>query len=276
LRGIHGPKEDRNLLIFLAAYLRTPLAKFFMLHTSNWAVYRPEIHVQEILRLPMPFPGQLPDEKRGRAIVDRVAHIVDAASNQAGGNFLGRASAIKNATAEIEPLIEEYFDIQPLEKILIGDTLNVVIPSIQPTLNRMPVRTIKHSSAAQQAVYKKRVCGMLNQWAMNGQHVVRGRTVVSSTLGIGMVVLQKMLRSDSDKPMNDTDEDILHSLDRLRKAIPRRQKTIDPVRGLMVFEKNKIYVVKPIGQRFWTQTAALNDADEIAGTILMHSDKEKA
>jgi hypothetical protein len=30
-------------------------------------------------------------------------------------------------------------------------------------------------------------------------------------------------------------------------------------------------VVKPLSQRFWTETAALNDADEIAGSILMHS-----
>jgi len=35
-------------------------------------------------------------------------------------------------------------------------------------------------------------------------------------------------------------------------------------------------VVKPIGQRFWTQTAAMNDADEIAGTILMRSPKGDA
>ena len=76
--------------------------------------------------------------------------------------------------------------------------------------------------------------------------------------------------------MTTTDKDILHSLDRLRKAIPRRQRTINPVRGLMVFDKNRLYVVKPIGQRYWTQTAALNDADEIAGTLLMHSYKETA
>jgi len=277
LRGIHGPKEDRNLLIFLTAYLRTPLAKFFMFHTSsNWGVYRPEVHVQEILRLPMPFPEQQSDGKRCRKIVDKVAQIVDAASKQAESNPLVRTNAIEKATAEIEPLIEEYFDIQPLEKLLIEDTLNVVIPSIQPTQKRMPVPTVKPSSVKQQTAYTDRVCSMLNKWAKNSQHIVRGITTSSGTLGIGMVVLEKILRSKADRPMTTTDKDILHSLDRLRKAIPSKQRTIDPVRGLMVFEKNRLYVVKPIGQRYWTQTSALNDADEIAGTILMHSHKEKA
>ncbi|MCH8156724.1 MAG: N-6 DNA methylase [Nitrospinae bacterium] len=277
LRGIHGPKEDRNLLIFLAAYLRTPLAKFFMFHTSsNWGVYRPEVHVQEILRLPMPFPEQQSNEKRCRKIVDKVAQIVDAASKQTENNLLVRTNAIEKATAEIEPLIEEYFDIQPLEKLLIEDTLNVVIKSIQPTKSRMPVPTVMHSTADQQTAYMKRVCSMLNKWGKDSKHIVRGTTTSSGKLGIGMVVLEKIPRSKSDEAMAAPDIDILHSLDRLRKAIPRKQRTIDPVRGLMAFDNNRLFIVKPIGQRYWTQTSALNDADEIAGTILMHSHKEKA
>ena len=91
-----------------------------------------------------------------------------------------------------------------------------------------------------------------------------------------MVALEKTLKSETAKQVASPDEDLLQSLDRIRKAIPRSQRTIDPVRGLMVFDKNKLYIVKPIGQRFWTQTAALNDADEIAGTILMQSRKESA
>lgn len=44
----------------------------------------------------------------------------------------------------------------------------------------------------------------------------------------------------------------------------------------MVFDRKRLYMVKPIGQRFWTQTAAMNDADEIAGTILMRSSEGDA
>jgi hypothetical protein len=38
-----------------------------------------------------------------------------------------------------------------------------------------------------------------------------------------------------------------------------------------VFDGDRLYLVKPIGQRFWTETAALNDADEIASAILMQT-----
>ena len=49
LRGIHGPKEDRDLLMFLAAYLRSRLARYFLFHTSsNWGITRQQIHVDEL------------------------------------------------------------------------------------------------------------------------------------------------------------------------------------------------------------------------------------
>jgi type I restriction-modification system DNA methylase subunit len=58
LRGIHGPRDHLDLLIFLAAYLRTPLAKYFMFHTSaSWGMYRPEGHVEEVRRLPLSLAG---------------------------------------------------------------------------------------------------------------------------------------------------------------------------------------------------------------------------
>lgn len=274
--GIHGPKKDRNLLIFLAAYLRTPLAKYFAFHTShNWSMFHEEVQVNELMRLPFPFPEDLLGNERGQQIVDNVALIVDKASKKSENNFLERSLITDAASAEIEPLIEEYFGVQPLEKLLIEDTLNVTIESIQPSKNRMPVPTVRHSSVHQQTAYKERVCEMLNMWAKNSPDAVRGRTDRSDSLGIGIVVLEKIKRSKTNKPMSKTDTEILKSLDRLRRAIPRKQRTIDPVRGLMVFDKNRLYIVKPLAQRYWTQTSALNDADEVAGTILMHSHEEK-
>jgi hypothetical protein len=134
----------------------------------------------------------------------------------------------------------------------------------------MPVPTVKHSIEAQREAYKNRVCEMLNGWANGTKYIVRGRTLAASNFGVAMAVLEKVNRSEAAMPMNDTGSDILESLARLRKIASSNHGTLDPIRGLMVFEKNQLFVVKPIGQRYWTESAALNDADEIAGTILMH------
>jgi hypothetical protein len=39
-------------------------------------------------------------------------------------------------------------------------------------------------------------------------------------------------------------------------------------RNLKIFDGNQIHIIKPLALRSWTKTAALNDADEIAGAIL--------
>lgn len=59
------------------------------------------------------------------------------------------------------------------------------------------------------------------------------------------------------------------ALDRLQRGAAKRFGTLELVRGLKVFDGNLLYITKPLGQRFWTRTAALNDADEIASDILM-------
>jgi N-6 DNA methylase len=277
LRGIHGSKEDRNLLIFLTAYLRTPLAKYFMFHTSSsWGMYRPKGHGEEVLRLPFPFPEQQPDKKRSHEIVRKVAQIFDEALKKAEDSFMDRNEAVRSATAKIEPLINEYYGVQPLEKILIDDTLNVVIPSIQPSLESMPVPTVVYSSKTQQDAYMRRLCETLNMWTKEGQYVVRGKAFSSENLGIGIAVLEKLYKSEVDTPMKETGNDVLQSLDRIRKLLSQNQNAINPVHGLMFFDKNLLYIVKPLGQRNWTQTAALNDAEEIAGTLLMHAYRKQA
>ena len=90
LRGIHGPKKDRNLLLFLTAYLRSDLAQYFAFHTSaNRSMFHEEVHVKELLRLPFPMPSQQPDRERCEALVNEVARIVEGALEQTRDQFHG-------------------------------------------------------------------------------------------------------------------------------------------------------------------------------------------
>lgn len=277
LRGIHGPTEDRDLLVFLAAYLRTPLAKYYLFHTSSsWGVSRQEMHVEEVLRLPFPWPDQQLDPTRCWRIVREVAGIVMEAAKRADTDFVDRGGIVRAASAEIEPLVEEYFDVLPMEKLLIEDTDKVIIPSVRPTRARPLVPTIMPSDQLKREAYGERICRMLNGWAKRSKFTVRCHVHGSEALGIGMAVFEKVERAAVVGPMSDVGLDMLQALDLVRKAIPRQLATLDPVRGVMVFDRNRLYVVKPIGQRHWTQSAAMNDADEIAGTILMRAAPEDA
>jgi hypothetical protein len=275
VRGIHGPPEDRSLLIFLAAYLRSPLARYYLFHTSsNWGVSRQEIHVAEMLRLPFPLPKRAHNQEQCAAIVEEVARIITSAMGEADKDLVNREDVVRNATASVEPLVEEYFDVDHLEKMLIEDTVRVIIPSTRPTRQRTRVPTILPANQKQRDAYTDLLCGTLNEWAKEGPFQVSGRSIASDGEGVGLVALEKFRRGEAPPKLEDATKDLAVTLDRLRSAISAKYSVFDLVRGLKVFDRNRLFAVKPIGQRFWTRTSALNDADEIAGTILMRAPRE--
>ena len=276
IRAISGPKKDRELLIFMAAYLRSPLARYFLFHTSsNWGVSRQQVHVEELTRLPFPFPEDTANPKRAREIVKEVAEIVMTAALEAGQQFADRRDIVHQAESQIEPLINEYFDVVDLENKLVEDTVKIIIPSVRPTRKRRTIPTIEPSKAKQREAYVDRLCETLNGWSKSGLFTAQGRAAGSVKLGIAIAVLQKTPRAQNAPPPAQI-EDLLVPLHRLRNATANHLNAFELMRGAKVFDQNRLYIVKPIGHRFWTETAALNDADEIAGTILMHQPKRSA
>lgn len=274
LRGITGPEADRNLLIFLAAYLRSRLARYYLFHTSsNWGVSRQKVHVGELLRLPFPRPDAFTEPSHQWSIVAQVANNVDSAASRAADSFADRKAIVRAADTENEQLIQAYFDVLPDEDVLIDDTVAVTIPSIRPTRKRKAVPTILPATARHIATYRDRLVKTLNGWAAGSRFQVHGSGVESQALGMGMVVLEKIhRRSESQQPPH-IDGDLIAILDGLRQAVSERLNAFEFSRGVKVFQGERLVIVKPIAHRFWTETAALNDADEIAGTILLHAPK---
>lgn len=270
VRGIHGPAEDRNLLMFLACYLRTDLARYFSFHTSsNWGVYRPEVHVNEVLRLPMPLPDQLDNPRHGLRIVDQVCEIVDAAYRDVDQNFLNRESGVESASAKVEPLINEYFGIHPSEKVLIADTVGIVAPSAQPRPEQRSVPGLAIGTEAQGAAYTKRLCATLNEWARTSGYLVRGTFTISGSLGVGVVLIEKVRLRGRTGSSPRIGHDLPRVLRKIRDALAIDGGSWRSLREVMLFDRNKLYVLKPAARVHWTETAALNDADALAATLLV-------
>ena len=232
--------------------------------------------MDELLRLPFPLPEVLPDPQRASRIIKEVADIVTKAVAASDDPFIDRKVLVEEAGDSIEILMGEYFDILSFERALIDDTVRIIIPSARPTRNRRLVPTIGPSDEALRDAYMKRLCSTLNEWAKNSLFVVEGCAIASAGIGIGITMLEKNIRGRSTHAQLDGDGNVLATLDTLHRLSSQQLNTFELVRGIKVFEQDRLYIVKPIGQRFWTETAALNDADEIAGSILMQDSKEMA
>ena len=272
IRGICGPEEDRNLLMFLAAYLRSPIARYFLFHTSsNWGVSRQKVHVEELLRLPLPLPDAMPDPSLAENLVAKVAEIMMGVAGRAG-DFLGdRKGLIVEASNSIDNLLYEYFDVLPNEKTLMEESLSVLAPSARPTRNRKIVPTIEPSTDAQRSIYITRLCATLNDWSSKSPDEVGGMVAASEKLGFAIAVLQKIPKGDPTQEVDENFQDLLASIKRVSESVRRKTGTFELIRGAKLFDQDRLYILKPLSRRLWTETAALNDADEIAGTILMNS-----
>lgn len=277
LRGITGPSKDRSLFMFLAAYLRSPLAKYFQFHTSsNWGVSRQEVHVEELLRLPFPLPDAIHDSARGRKIIEEAASIVQAATRESRKTLVHRESVVEEAQKKIDALIYEYFDVAPTERVLVEDTVRIAFESFRPSAHADSVPAIRPSTLEDRERYTDRICHTLNGWTQSQETQVTGSTSASTGIGLGLVVLEKVGGRRNGTPQAKPNGDLLVALENLRDAASIKSNTFELARGIKVFDGLRLYLVKPLGLRYWSETAALNDADEIAGSILMRASEKLA
>jgi hypothetical protein len=276
LRGITGPSEDRALLMFLAAYLRSPVAKYFQFHTSsNWGVSRQKVHVEELLRLPFPPPDVTHDSARTKKIIRETVAIMHAAIREARETLVNRVILVAKCQAKIDALVYEYFDVTSTERILIEETVSLTFESFRPSAQAFSVPAIEPSTVEDRERYTRRLCQTLNSWAEGAGAQVSGGARVSRETGMGLVVLETSNHT-TIRPEAKANGDLFAALDKLRDVALLKSNTFELARGIKVFDGSRLYMVKPLSLRYWSETAALNDADEIAGSILMRASEKSA
>ena len=204
-----------------------------------------------------------------------VAQIIAEAANRTREAVIGRDDIIAQAITATEKLVEEYFDVDDIERMLIADTDTIIIHSVRPTRARINIPTIKPTNHAQRAAYTHLLCNTLNDWAST-EYQVYGQASEDTRGGVGLVVLEKTQRGQLPAHLDVAGKDLLSVIIRLQQTAAKNYGSFELVRGLKVFDKNLLYITKPLGQRFWADTAALNDADEIASTILTRTTWEGA
>ena len=277
LRGIAGPNSDRQLLMFLASYMRSPIAQYFQFHTSsNWGVSRQEVHVEELLRLPFPRPEATHDPARAKAIIEEAASVVQMATRESKKLLVHREQVVEQAQEKIDELIYEYFDVAATERVLVEDTVRIAFESFRPSAHTDSIPTIKPSTPEDRERYTNRLCQTLNGWTQSHETRITSSTCASIGIGIGLVVLEQTVGQRNGVPQVNPNGDLLVALDNLRDAASTKSNTFELARGIKVFDGSRLYLVKPLGLRYWSETAALNDADEIAGSILMRTSEKQA
>lgn len=299
LNSISGPREDEDLLLFLAAFLRSKLAKYIMFHTAaNWGTERDKVHLEELLKIPFPLRGDAPSSDAQKIVETVAMHMrneaqaeqellvdcretccgiagIDEKASFKRWNDL-RKRRVKILQATFDPLIYEYFGLLEPEISLITDTVNVFIPSSTPpnsecidlpTLQPVVSATVPGYEQGL-ARYAETLTSTLNSWAKerNSDFRVSPTVGIDNASGVAMVTLSLGLNAMTVST-RELEGELSGWLKRGLSASSKGRHTISSERELLWFEGDKVHIVRPWTLIHWTCTSALNDADRIFGEI---------
>lgn len=302
LQSISGPEEDSDLLMFLTAYLRSNLAKYFLFHTSaNWGSERDKVHLFELLRVPFPLPGDEFVSQDAQLIVTEVAQRMRQlqARLENGVNefehgqneiFLNQRRSITNPAwrserkkqvdalqEALEPLIQRYFGLTEQEITLVEDTTRVFIPSTTPrwyekTVSLEPLERSSVPPYANQGLraYADTLTHTLNAWAEAEGSTLRvcAEGGTDDQTGLAMVTL-KLTSTETAYKQRPLIRRLAGVLEKLRTRIGYNKRTLGYERDLFFFHEKQVDIVRPNILLNWTRTAALNDAARIYGDIAL-------
>lgn len=233
------------------------------------ATERDKVQTYELLRTPFVLPDDMENPQRARKIVRTVAETVAAFERRLGHDrmFAARREVEANRVRrQLEPLIHEYYDIDAYESMLVADTIMTVIPSITPTASATDVKTLGPVRENHRREYVAVLCDMLNTFARTSGKRIEGHVLVSA--GFSVVVLSRTQKEVKPYREDRSSGELQRALSHIRGAMQSDRGNFTYCRSLTVFDKNNIYVVKPMRRRNWTCTSALNDADRIASAVL--------
>lgn len=304
LQSIAGPAEDENLLLFLALYLRSKLAHYFLFHTAaNWGTERDKVHLDELLRLPFPLPGTDGASSDAAEIVSVVAQKARAVKkkiekevkdSRSFGDFrltgehreeltARRQKMVDALQAEVEPLIYRYFDLIEQEIIVIEDTVEIFIKSATPDRleSHIPAQEFIYQNnlpvyQAGLAPYAEAIADTLNDWAARipGSVRVAPFGAVDKSRGLAMIRLEL---TPNPQPFKEEklSAGLAEALEQLQDTARQAVGRLDYLRGVIWFEESGIRIIKPATVEYWTRTAALNDAAEIYARIAKARQEER-
>ncbi len=200
-------------------------------------------------------------------VVEAVQSKMAELWKQASANPLEREALIAKSRNFFEERIRNYYDIDESEQMLVEDTVKIFEPSSTPGATSTRIKTLQEPTRGERERYVKLLCRVVNRWARRSERTVSGSVTCCPQAGAAVVTLSIAGRK-SDYSDTQATDDFEGAIERIGRALPQRTGSLVQMRGLKVFDDDQLHMLKPLQLRWWTSTAALNDADEIAAAIL--------
>jgi hypothetical protein len=273
---IAGAREDAPLLQFAAVYLRSSLARYFLM-MRGWKMLceRNGVHLSDVETFPFFAPEDAPDSDAAAAALATVAaHMTELAAldEMEQGPRYGTIRAV------LDDAVFNYFGLTSEERTLVTETVEILMPSIRPRSFRSLDTPAQHAAQADDfKAYAKALAQSLTAWRTRTRG--RGRFDVSvvasdpARAGPSGIVRISYAEHPTGAPKVATQVNVdlvLTTLAQLRsaglRAIPSGE-ALTLVPDAHVWIEGALYLVRPLTQRSWTVRQALRDSEHIVRTV---------
>lgn len=255
------PPGEKRRAKLLTALLNSRLVSWFAFHAvASFGSERPEVKQSELLGFPFPSPEDMPERERSRSAEDALVSLIDREMESVSSDF-----QLKNQRdgvfEDIDRYAYEFFCLSDEEIILVEDTVEKIIPAVQPSQSSFP-DIWKSSSHDDRQTYAETLVRKMNEWFDDGLTVRARLEARNEDLSVLRLSLHEK-RTNSQYVENESSS-LEKVLSKLFRAMPHLPGNFQLIPDLRIFIGSDLYLVKPSQKRFWMKSVALSDAHSIA------------
>lgn len=262
IQSLVVPRGEERRAKLLTALLNSRLIAWFAFHgTSSFGSERPKVQQADLLTLPFPSPPDMSQRERSEAAENALVALIDRMIASADGPFELREDE-RTILQKVDRLTYEFFCLSDEEVILVDDTVERIIPSIQPRRSRPP-DIWKPADREDRQSYADALVRCMVEWFEPDCAVGIRLEARNDDLAVLRLTLEeRRKKAGYSEENNGSVGAVLARLSKhVHQPLPGNFQLMPDFR---IFVDNHLYLVKPARRRFWLRSAALADADAIA------------
>ena len=236
LLGIHGEIEQ---LKYLSVIIGSRIFSYYHILTNRkWLVERDELEAGDIWQTPIPKPNN--------AELTEACNIFDKLVNSPKENYL------------LEQFARNMYRLKEYECYQIDDVIDYVYDYFK---NKKRSVSFSRPSIDSYKLYYASVKGVLTRTFGTGVGFSGDLYFGDAPLSVLVLNVEHPTTKDLNViTNNDQLNEILLNLDR---SLVDNQQMVFVRRNLRIYQREKIFIIKPAQRKYWTYSAACRDADEI-------------
>ena len=260
--GLTG--EDKNILKLITCYLNSKFSTYFLfLTSSSWAIERDRVKPNELY--PLPFISENIDMNKIVDIYNQIKVKIK--------EFYPLKINIYHYELEIDKIISQSFNITDNEQVFIDDTIKYTVDLFHKGHKSIAVQPL---DIRESKLYAIKLREELNEVLEDSDMKLIAKVYIPSYYNPLSLIRFQFVEKNSNREIEvvSIDSEFDESLSKLNQfTLDEYSKSIYIQKNITYYDDNLIYIIKPNQKRFWTQSQAIEDAQNITLEIMSMTDE---